>query len=59
MEEEIPKKIEKWETYKILNKIRENIHEKKNVAKDAFVFSFFFTKRKNIFLNLTIFSFIF
>lgn len=38
MEEEIPKKIEQWETYKILNKIRENIQDKKKVAKDAFVF---------------------
>lgn len=38
MEEEIPKKIEKWETYKILNKIRENIQQKKKVAKDTFVF---------------------
>lgn len=40
MEKEIPKKIEKWETYKILNKIRENVQQKKKEASDAFVFSF-------------------
>lgn len=57
MEEKIPEKIEYWETYKILNKIRGNIQDKKKVAKDAFVFRFF--SHKKIISNLTIFDFLF
>lgn len=43
--EEHPK-IEKWETYKILNKIKENVQQKKKVAKDVFVNQFYLQKKK-------------
>lgn len=30
--------IKSWETYKILNKIKENVQHKRRIAKDVFVF---------------------
>lgn len=30
-------RIKSWETYKILNKIKENAQQKKKIAKDVFV----------------------
>lgn len=41
--EEIPK-IERWETYKILNKIKENVQQKKKIAKEVFVQSIIIIK---------------
>lgn len=35
-------RIKSWETYKILNKIKENIQQKKKIARDVFVSILFF-----------------
>lgn len=40
--EEDENRIKSWETYKILNKIKENVHQKRKVAKDVLVFLVYF-----------------
>lgn len=35
-------RIKSWETYKILNKIKGNIQQKKKIARDVFVSILFF-----------------
>lgn len=37
--------IKSWETYKILNKIKVNVHQKRRIARDVYV-----TKNKSIFI---------
>lgn len=32
------KRSTSWETYKILTKIKDNVHQKRKVAKDVYVF---------------------